>query len=106
MARRGGVGEARERPRRLLDAAGHGQRVVAQRVGDGQVGELGVEVLQVRGAALRNGDGTSRRLLPRKNVKTLMAVYCDRVMRLDFGNRLKMPWKHPADGETVTGLID
>lgn len=47
------VGEAREGPGCLPDAAGHSQGVGAEGGGDGQVGELGVKVSQVCGARLR-----------------------------------------------------
>lgn len=49
------VGEAREGSGRLPDAAGHRQRLGAEGGGDGQVGELGVKVSQVRGARLWMG---------------------------------------------------
>lgn len=46
------VGEAREGPGCLPDAAGHSQGLGAEGGGDGQVGELGVKVSQVRGTGL------------------------------------------------------
>lgn len=67
-ARRRAVREAREGSGRLLDAAGHSQRVVAQRGGDGHVGELGVEVLKVGGAALENRGTRITNVIGGKNI--------------------------------------
>lgn len=53
---RGPVGKAWEGSGSLPDAAGHRQGLAAEGRGDGQVGELGVKVAQVRGARLWNGD--------------------------------------------------
>lgn len=53
MVNRGSVGETREGAGRLPDAAGHRQAVgVEKGAADRKVGELGVKVPQVGGAAL------------------------------------------------------